>query len=117
MAKDWLEIAQSVVDGAGALGKAHPATMKAFSGLGAAAYPDGVLSKEIKELIALVIGVVVRCDGCVGYHAKAAVEKGVTREQLAEALSVAIQMGGGPSMVYGAQALEAYDQHYKALKG
>ncbi len=117
MAKDWQEISQSVVDGAGLLREAHPNAMKAFASLGAATYPDGALSNKVKELMALVIGVAIRCDGCVGYHAKACLEKGATREEVVEALGVAIQMGGGPSMVYGAQALQAYDQHVAAQKG
>jgi len=76
-------------------------------------YPDGALDNKTKELIALAIGVTVRCDGCVAHHAMACLDKGATREEIVEAIAVAIHMGGGPSMVYGAEALEAYDQHVK----
>ena len=111
--KDFVAIAKSVSTGAAALRKAHPGLMQAFGGLGKAVYPDGALDNKTKELIALAIGITVRCDGCVGHHAMACLNKGATREEVIEAIAVAIHMGGGPSMVYGAEALEAYDQHVK----
>jgi AhpD family alkylhydroperoxidase len=60
-------------------------------------------------LIALALAIGSSCDGCVAYHAKAARDRGASREEVAEAIGVAIHMGGGPSMVYGADALRAYD--------
>ncbi|MGF1650889.1 MAG: carboxymuconolactone decarboxylase family protein [Hyphomicrobiaceae bacterium] len=109
MAKDYAAIADSVVAGAGALSSAAPDAMAAFAALGKASYGAGALSAANKELISLCISVAVRCEGCIAYHARAAVKKGVTRQELAEALAVVMQMGGGPSMVYAGQALEAYD--------
>ena len=109
MSKDYPQIASDVVAGAGLLAEAIPETMAAFGALGKATYTDAALSPKVKELIALAIGVAVRCDGCVGYHAKAARERGASREEVAETLAVAIHMGGGPSMVYGGEALKAYD--------
>lgn len=109
MTKDYKAVADDVSAGAAVLREAIPDQMKGFGGLGAAAYRDDALSPKLKELIALAIGITVRCDGCVAYHAKVAFEKGATREEVAEAIGVAIQMGGGPSMVYGGQALRAYD--------
>jgi AhpD family alkylhydroperoxidase len=113
---DYLRVAQDVVEGATALRSAIPNAMAGFGALGAAAYADGALSGKHKELIALAIGITVRCDGCVGYHAKACFDKGASREEVAEAIAVAVQMGGGPSMVYGATALDAYDQISAAEK-
>jgi alkylhydroperoxidase/carboxymuconolactone decarboxylase family protein YurZ len=49
-----------------------------------------------------------RCDGCFAYHAKAALDRGASREEAAEVIGLAIHMGGGRSMVYGAEALRAY---------
>ncbi len=109
MSKDYRAIADSVVANAGLLGKAAPEAMAAFAGLGKAAYPDGALDAKTKELISLAISVAVRCDGCIAYHARSAVKKGATRQDVAEALAVVIQMGGGPAMVYAGQALEAFD--------
>jgi AhpD family alkylhydroperoxidase len=109
MTKDFPEIADEVSDDAAALRKAIPEQMAGFAQLGAATYKDGALSPKQKELIALAIGITARCEGCVAYHTRSAYQKGATREEVAEAIGVAIQMGGGPSMVYGGQALRAYD--------
>ena len=61
------------------------------------------------ELIATGIGISARCDGCIGYHVKAAIKHGATREEMLETIAVAVYMGGGPSMIYGAEALSAFD--------
>jgi AhpD family alkylhydroperoxidase len=108
--RDYLQVAKEVSLGAAALRQAAPKAMAGFAALGAAAYAPGALEAKFKELIALAIGISSRCDGCVGYHAKACFDKGASREEVAETIAVAIQMGGGPSMVYGASALDAYDQ-------
>jgi AhpD family alkylhydroperoxidase len=69
----------------------------------------GVLGAKTKELMALAISIVQRCDGCISFHVQAAVEAGATRQELAETLGVAIMMGGDPATVYAAQALNAID--------
>lgn len=109
MSKDFVEITREVSYGAKILRDGHPEMMKAFASLGKAVYPDGALSNKVKELIALAIGITARCDGCLAYHAMSCIEQGATREEVLEAIGVAVQMGGGPSMVYGALALQAYD--------
>lgn len=88
-----------------------PEVAKAFSGLARAAIAPGVLDSKTKELIALAIGIAGRCDGCLLYHTRAAVKYGATRQEIIETIGVAVYMGGGPSMVYGAEALAAYDAH------
>ena len=50
------------------------------------------------------------CTECVGFHAKAAIKAGATREEVLETLSMAIYMGAGPSMIYAAEALRAFDE-------
>lgn len=87
-----------------------PDTMKAFGGLSKAAQTPGALDAKTKELLALAIGVSTQCDGCIAYHARNAARLGVTRQEIAEAVGVAIQMGGGPAVNYAADALRAYDQ-------
>ncbi|GMG81049.1 carboxymuconolactone decarboxylase family protein [Paralimibaculum aggregatum] len=81
----------------------------AFGGLARAATADGALDPRTKELIALAIGIAARCDGCLAYHARAAARHGATRAEIVEAIGVAVYMGGGPSMIYGAEALAAFD--------
>lgn len=69
---------------------------------------EGALATVTKELIALAIAVVEKCDGCIAAHARGAARAGATREQVAEALGVAILMAGGPATVYGPRAYSAF---------
>lgn len=87
-----------------------PDAMKAFGALGSATYPDGHLSRKYKEMVALAIGIAVRCEGCIAWHVMEAKRNGATREEVAELIALAIQMGGGPSAVYGGKALAGYDE-------
>jgi len=82
--------------------------MKGFSGIAQAALAPGALDVKTKELIA--ISVATRCDDCIAFHAKAAVERGATREEVLETLGMAIYMGAGPSAMYASHALGAFNQ-------
>jgi AhpD family alkylhydroperoxidase len=94
----------------GELGKVNPDIMAGFSKLHEAAGTDGALDAKTKELIALAIGIVVRCDGCIAFHVHDAIKAGATDEEIADAIGVAILMGGGPAVVYGSAALDALKQ-------
>ncbi len=87
-----------------------PETMRAFQSVMAGATKAGELSSQVKELMALAIAIATRCDGCIVHHAEAAMKHGATRQQVAETIAVAIEMGGGPAVVYGGSALAAFDQ-------
>jgi AhpD family alkylhydroperoxidase len=95
----------------------QPALMRGFNDMARAATSDGVLSARTKELIALALGVAGHCDACIGFHAKALVALGATRAEVEEALAVAIYMGGGPSLMYSANALAAYEQFSEKAVG
>lgn len=94
----------------GQMSKEIPEAMGAFTQLHKVAIKDSALSKKVKELIALGIGITVRCDGCIASHVNDALKSGATREEIMETIGVAILMGGGPSMVYGSEAMEALNQ-------
>ncbi|MGG7567544.1 carboxymuconolactone decarboxylase family protein [Rhodovulum sp. DZ06] len=85
-----------------------------FHKLAAAATAEGALDPKTKELMAVAIGIAVRCDGCIGFHVKAAMRLGATREEIAETVSMCLYMGGGPSLMYGAKALKAFDDFREA---
>ena len=68
------------------------------------------LSKKTKVLIAFAIAITVRCDGCLAHHAQAVHNAGASRDEVAEMIGVALLMGGGPSAVYGVEAMRAYDE-------
>jgi AhpD family alkylhydroperoxidase len=85
-------------------------TMQGFSAMSQSAVRSGALDRKTKELIALAIGVAKRCDGCIGFHGEALVKLGATRAEVEEALGMAVYMGGGPALMYAADAIDAYDQ-------
>ena len=110
MSKDYKAFAQVVDARAANLFKAAPDTMSAYRGLMEASSKEGALDAKTKELVALAIGIALRCDGCIVYHARAAQRHGANREEVADTISVAVELGGGPSAVYGAEPLAAFDQ-------
>ncbi len=110
MSKDYKQITKDISEYAGELKKAAPEAMEGFYSMSKAATADGELDKKTKEFIALAIGVTQRCDGCIGFHAKALKNLGATREEIAEVMAMCVYMGGGPALMYAADALRAYDQ-------
>jgi AhpD family alkylhydroperoxidase len=107
---EWPEVAGNLSQALKPLRQGLPEAMTAFSGLARAALEPKALSTKTKELIALAISVATRCDGCIAFHAEAAVKHGASREEIVETMGMAIYMGAGPSVMYAAQALEAFDQ-------
>jgi AhpD family alkylhydroperoxidase len=87
-----------------------PDTMQGFNAMAAATHTEGALSKKTKELMAMAIGIAVRCQGCLAFHAQACVKLGVTRAEFEEMIQVAVYMGGGPSLMTAAEALLAFEE-------
>lgn len=110
MIEDWPETTKKLSAGLRTLRAGAPETMKAFSALAQSALVTKALDTKTKELIALAIGVAVRCDDCIAFHVKAALEQGATRQEIEETLQMAIYMGAGPSVMYASHALAAVDQ-------
>lgn len=90
--------------------KTQGTAMAGFGQLAKAAITDGALSAKHKELVALAIAVTQRCSGCIGFHVKALVQLGSTRAELEEMLSVCVYMGGGPALMYAAEAIAAWEK-------
>jgi AhpD family alkylhydroperoxidase len=116
MHKNWPAITEELSTLFGEVRKGAPETAKGFSALAKAASAGGEISAKTKELMALAIGISVRCEGCIAFHAKAAATLGATRQEVIETIGMSVYMGGGPSFTYGAQALEAFDQFRHAAK-
>lgn len=110
MTKDYKQIIGDISQYTGELKKSSPEAMSGFYAMAKAATADGALDKKTKEFIALAIGVTQRCDGCIGFHAKALKDLGATRQEVSEVLSMCVYMGGGPALMYAADALRAFDQ-------
>jgi AhpD family alkylhydroperoxidase len=110
MPTDWSKLMADLRGPLRDLRTGAPDVMKGFSAIAHAATRANALDARTKELIALAIGVVVRCDDCIAFHAKAALEQGASREQVMEALGMAIYMGAGPAVMYASHAIEAFDR-------
>ena len=98
------------------LAAAQPAVIETFEKFHQAAGATGALDRKIKELMALAISITHGCDDCIAHHVHDAIEAGATREEFAEALSVAVLMGGGPGMIYASHAIDAVDQFFERAK-
>ena len=89
--------------------KSQPDAMQGFGQLARSAMAEGEVSTKHKELIALAIGITQHCSGCIGFHVKALLKLGRTRQELEEMLAVCVYMGGGPALMYSAEAIKAWD--------
>jgi AhpD family alkylhydroperoxidase len=115
MEKNYTDITKRISGDLKKLRNDIPETMQAFSALAKAATRDGALDKKTKELIALAIGIATRCDGCIGFHTEALVRLGATRQEVEETLGMAVYMGGGPSLMYAADAISAFEQFQQQI--
>jgi AhpD family alkylhydroperoxidase len=110
MSKNFKSITGDISGALAKLRKDIPEVTSAFSNMAQAATKDGALDKKTKELIALALAVAGHCDACIGFHVQALVKLGVTRAELTETLGMGIYMGGGPSFMYAADALTAFEE-------
>ena len=117
MHKNWPQMTDELSGAIRELRGGAPDVMKAFSGMAQAALKANALDTKTKELIALAIAVAIRCDGCVAFHAEAAMKQGASRDEVMETMGMAVYMGAGPSVMYAAQAVEAFDQFAEKVAG
>lgn len=87
---------------------AIPDVYKTFGEFHHASFAAGALDVKTKELIALAIAVIERCDGCIASHSEGAARAGATRQEAAEAIGVTFLMGGGPASIYAPRAYAAF---------
>ena len=106
----WTDKLDHTREGLRNLNAAIPETAKGFGALSKAVKQGGALDLKTKEYIALAIAIADRCEPCITLHVDALRKTGATREELADVLGMCIQMGGGPSMMYAAKALECWDE-------
>ena len=111
MYKDWPQVAADMTAITKQLRIGAPEVMKAFGAMAQAATAPKALDTKTKELVALGIAVATRCDPCITFHTESARKHGATRDEIMETVGMAIYMGAGPSVMYAAQAVEAYDQY------
>ena len=110
MMQDWNPFRAALFAQVSDYAKLSPDVMRALTALDGAPAKTGKLDPKVHELIALAVAVTARCDGCIATHTKRAVEHGASREEIAEALGVAISINAGAALVYSARVLEAHAQ-------
>ena len=110
MSKSHVQITNDVSKALSTLRKEIPDTMQGFGAMAKSSLQDGALSELHKELIALAIAVTQRCDACIGFHIKALIRLGASRAPVMEGPGVCTDMGGGPALMYAAEAVRAYEE-------
>lgn len=113
MTDSYTQVTQHLSTELSKMRKEMPDVMNGFSQLAQAALKEGALDKKTKELIAMALAVANRCPGCIGFHAQALIKLEASREEFLEMLGMAIYMGGGPSLMYAAEALSAFEEFSK----
>lgn len=108
---DWLGYRKELIGRIGEIGKLSPDTLKGYQTLSGAGEKTGHLDAKTRELISLAVAVTTRCDGCITVHTGEALKHGATREEIAEALGVAVAMNAGAAMVYSARVMDAVNAH------
>lgn len=106
---DHAGLMQDIRDGLQPFRKTQAEAMRGFDLLARASMAAGAIDAKHKELMALAIGVSQRCSGCIAFHVKALQRLQATRQEVEETLAVCVYMGGGPSLMYAAEALQAWD--------
>ncbi|GAA0889091.1 carboxymuconolactone decarboxylase family protein [Rhodanobacter soli] len=108
---DWLQYRTELLGRIGEIGKLNPDTVKGYQILTDAGQKTGHLDAKTRELISLAVAVTTRCDGCITVHVGEALKHGATREEIAEALGVAVAMNAGAALVFSARAMDAVSAH------
>jgi AhpD family alkylhydroperoxidase len=93
-----------------ALNALVPEAAKGFGALSKGVKDHGTLDVKQKEFVALGMSIILRCEPCINFHVEALMKAGATREELGDVLAMAIQMGGGPGLMYAGHALACWDE-------
>ncbi|MHC2992098.1 alkylhydroperoxidase, partial [Pontibacter sp. HJ8] len=90
------------------IGRANHEIVKGYRTLSNSGSQTNLLGGKVHELIALAVAVTRQCDGCITIHTDAAIKQGATREEIVEALSVAVAVNAGAALIYSARVLDAF---------
>ncbi len=104
---DWNEYYKELGTRIGDLAKLTPDTVHGYQMLSAANSKTTKLGEKIRQLISLAVAVTTRCDGCIVFHSEAALKAGATKEEISEALGVAVAMNAGAALVFSSRVLDA----------
>jgi len=108
---DWTTYKNELVKSIPGFAKLTPDSLKGYQTLSDANKANSLLGEKTRQLISLAVAVTTRCDGCITFHADAALKAGASKEELAEALGVAMAMNAGAAFIYSLRAMDAFQTH------
>jgi AhpD family alkylhydroperoxidase len=108
MMLDWNEYLQELMTRVGEIGQTSPDIVRGYRTMSDAGQKTGKLDAKTRELIALAVAVTLRCDGCITTHTTAAIKNGAAKEEIVEALGVAISVNAGAALVYASRVMDAF---------
>jgi AhpD family alkylhydroperoxidase len=111
MLLDWLSYQAELTKSIPEFAKLSPESLKGYQILSSANSKNSLLGEKTRQLISIAIAVTTRCDGCITFHTDAALKAGATKQEIAEALGVAMAMNAGVAFVYSLRALDSVDAH------
>ena len=114
MMLDWNDYRKQLAAGLKEIGQLSPDTMRGYMALSAAGQKADLLGAKVRELIALAVAVTLRCDGCITVHTEAAIKRGATKQEIAEALGVATTVNAGAALVYSTRVMDAFNEYPSA---
>lgn len=106
---DWNQYHAELMSRIGDVAKASPDTVKGYQVLSGAGGKTNLLDEKTRQLIAVAVAITTRCDGCIAVHSRLATESGASKEEIAEALGVAVALNAGAALVYSARVMDALD--------
>jgi AhpD family alkylhydroperoxidase len=117
MMMDWNKYHKEVGSRIGDMMKVSPDTVRGYQTLSAANSQTSKLGEKTRQLISLAVAVTTQCDGCIVVHTDAALKAGATKEEISEALGVAVAMNAGAALVYSSRVLDAIEAKAAAAHG
>ena len=109
MMLDWNNYQKEIGGRLGELSKLSPDTLKGYQTLSGANSKTTLLGEKTRQLISLAVAVTTRCDGCIVFHTDAALKAGASKEEISEALGVAVAMNAGAALIYSTRVLDAVE--------
>ncbi len=114
MMLNWNDYRRQLMAGVKEIGQLSPDTIKGYVELSSAGQRKDLLGPKVRELISLAAAVTLRCDGCITVHTEAAIRHGASKEEIAEALGVAIAVSAGAAIVYSTRVMDAVTEYPRA---
>ncbi len=108
MMLDWNEYQKEIQQRMAEIGRTNHEIVKGYRGLSEAGNQTNLLGAKMRELIAIAVAVTRQCDGCITVHTDAAIKQGATREEIIEALGVAVAVNAGAALIFSTRVMDAF---------